>query len=210
MHKEDLQLAKRLLNGQEKAFDEFFHQYYARIFRFCRRRADEPDAEEIALETLRHAIQRIETYRGEASLLTWLYQVARSQVSAHYKRHRKHQNLVLIEDDPQIQAEVAAMAIDLGDTPEALRDMQQRQHLVHYMLDSLPGDYGRVLEWKYVEEFSVEEIAAKLESTPTAIQSMLARARTAFRKAYADISAQLADGTPLQLRPQSGRVGDAK
>lgn len=204
-HHDDLVLARRLLQGREAAFNEFFHQYYARVYRFCQRRVDGTDAEDIALETLRHAIRRIETYRGEASLMTWLYQVARSQVSAHYKRHQKHQNLVLIEDDSQVQAEVAAMTMDLEAGPEALQDQAQRRHLVHFMLDSLPGDYGRVLEWKYVDEYSVEEIAHKLQATPTAIQSMLARARKAFRKAYGEISTQLADNEPIPLRQPSAQ-----
>jgi len=199
VHKEDKQLAKQLIAGKEEAFNTFFSLYYARVFRFCQRRANETDAEDIALETLRHALRRIETYRGEASLLTWLYQVARSQVSAHYKREQKHQHLVLIEDNEQVQAEVEAMAIDVDNTPEALRDSEQRMHLVHFMLDSLPSNYGKILEWKYVEGFSVDEIAQRLESTPTAIQSMLARARSAFKKAYAEIAQQLADDAPTPL-----------
>jgi RNA polymerase sigma-70 factor (ECF subfamily) len=197
---EDLDLAKCLLAGQEASFNRFFNEYYPRVYRFCQRRIDGADAEDIALETLRHAIKRIETYRGEASLLTWLYQVARSQVSAYYKRAQKHRDLVLIEDDTQVQAEVAAMAIDLATGPEALKEREQRRDLVHYMLDSLPGDYGQILEWKYVDQYSVEEIAAKLEVSPTAIQSMLARARNAFRSAYSGIASQMQTNPPIPLR----------
>jgi len=199
---EDVNLAQRLLKGQDAAFKEFFDRYYARVYRFCQRRVDGADAEDIALESLRQAIRRIETYRGEAALLSWLYQVARSQVSAHFKRQRKHQHLILIEDDAQVQAEVAAMAADMAAGPESLNDREQRRHLIHYMLDSLPGDYGRVLEWKYVDEYSVDEIARRLETTPTAIQSMLARARKAFRSTFHDIDNQLQTQTPV-LWPKS-------
>jgi len=199
VHKEDLKLAKRLMRGDERAFDVFFHRYHPRIYRFCQRRVNEADAEGIAVETLRQGMRRIETYRGEASLMAWLYQVARSQLSAHYKREKKHHHLTLIEDDANVQAEVEAMAMDLENSPEALRDKEQRAHLVHFMLDSLPSNYGKVLEWKYVEGFSVDEIAEKLDASPTAIQSMLARARTAFRKTYQDISQQLAENSPVPL-----------
>ena len=88
MYEEDKKLAKQLIGGNERAFDAFFNEYYARVFRFCLRRVHEDDAEDIAIETMRHAIKRIETYRGEASLITWIYQVTRSQVSAHYKRQK--------------------------------------------------------------------------------------------------------------------------
>jgi len=188
VHKEDLRLAKQLLSGNEQVFETFFNQYYVRVYRFCLRRVNENEAEDIALETMRQAMRRIETYRGEASLLAWVYQVARSQVSAFYKRAEKHKDLLLIEDDLQVQAQVEIMGSELSNDPEAVKEKQQHANLIHYMLDSLPGDYGRILEWKYVEGWSVDEIAEQLDSTPTAIQSMLARARTAFRKAYDQIS----------------------
>ncbi len=199
MYEEDRNLAKRLMSGDEKAFDAFFHQYYPRIYRFCQRRLSVTDAEDVALETMRQAMRRIETYRGEAMLITWLYQVARSQVSAFYKRESQHQHLVLIDDDEQVQAEVASMAAGLEQMPELLRDEEQRQHLIHFMLDSLPGDYGQVLQWKYIEGFSVDEIADKLATTPTAIQSMLARARGAFRKTYEEIHERLGKNAPTPL-----------
>ena len=49
------------------------------------------------------------------------------------------------------------------------------------MLDRLPGRYGDALEWKYIEGHSVEEIGQRLGIGHTAAQSLLARARVAFR-----------------------------
>lgn len=199
MYEEDRKLAQRVMRGDEKAFDAFFHLYYPRVYRFCQRRLSITDAEDVAVETIRHAIRRIETYRGEAMLITWLYKVARSQISAFYKRENKHQDLVLIDDDEQVQAEVAAMASNLQDMPESQHEEAQRQHLIHFMLDSLPGNYGQVLQWKYIEGFSVEEIAEKLATSPTAIQSMLARARKAFRTTYDEIQDRVAQNPPTPL-----------
>lgn len=51
------------------------------------------------------------------------------------------------------------------------------------MLDRLPARYGDVLEWKYIDGRSVEEIGQRLGIGHTAAQSVLARARTAFREA---------------------------
>jgi RNA polymerase sigma-70 factor (ECF subfamily) len=186
-HFEDRQLARRVLKGEEAAFDTFFSRYYVRAYRYCQRRAADDDAEEIAMEAIRQAIRRIETYRGEASLMTWIYQIVRRQLSAHYKRERKHENLVLIDDNEFVQAEVEAMSADLSRSPEALTEAHQHTQLVHLMLDYLPGNYGRILEWKYIEGYNVTEIAERLNTTPTAIQSMLARARTAFKDSYENL-----------------------
>ena len=60
--------------------------------------------------------------------------------------------------------------------------------LIQATLDNLPAHYGDVLEWKYVDGMSVKEIAAQLSVGPKAAESMLTRARTAFREAIATIT----------------------
>ena len=56
-------------------------------------------------------------------------------------------------------------------------------------LDCLPERYGDALEWKYIQELSVHEIATRLKVTPKAAESLLSRAREAFRDAFAAIHA---------------------
>jgi RNA polymerase sigma-70 factor (ECF subfamily) len=55
-------------------------------------------------------------------------------------------------------------------------------------LDKLPPKYGDVLEWKYIEGYSVKEIALKMDLSPEAAQSLLARAKTAFREIYSTLA----------------------
>lgn len=181
---EDLALVKRMLRGEQPAFDTFFDRYYTRVYRYCCRRASQADAEEIAMRTMEQAMRRIETYRGEAALLTWIYQVTRSQLSAFFKREKKHEVQVLVDDDAGIRDDLEHMAADLQLTPQQIIETDQHTRLVHLMLDYLPGDYGQMLEWKYIEGYSVDEIAKKLNMTPIAVQSALARSRKAFKEAY--------------------------
>ncbi len=54
-------------------------------------------------------------------------------------------------------------------------------------LDYLPDRYGDALEWKYIQELSVQEIAARLKVSPKAAESLLSRAREAFRDAFAAV-----------------------
>jgi DNA-directed RNA polymerase specialized sigma24 family protein len=60
--------------------------------------------------------------------------------------------------------------------------------LVRLTLDQLPARYGDALEWKYVEGLSVKEIAVRLGVGPKAAESLLTRARQAFRDAFATLS----------------------
>ena len=62
------------------------------------------------------------------------------------------------------------------------------KRLVQVVLDYLPRRYGDVLEWKYMQGLSVKEIAQRLEVAPKAAESMLNRARIAFRDGFATIA----------------------
>ena len=57
--------------------------------------------------------------------------------------------------------------------------------LVQLTLDGLPPKYGDVLEWKYIHGLTVAEIAARLKMGVKAVESLLTRARQAFRDAVA-------------------------
>ena len=71
--------------------------------------------------------------------------------------------------------------------------------MVQLTLDSLPNPYGDMLEWKYLQGHSVKEIAARLQISPKATESLLTRARRAFREGF---SALLGES----LSPDSSRV----
>jgi RNA polymerase sigma-70 factor (ECF subfamily) len=72
--------------------------------------------------------------------------------------------------------------------------------LIQSTLDYLPDHYGNILEWKYVEELSVNEIAEQLAIGPKAAESLLTRARNAFKEAIVTIS-DSADLLPNELQP---------
>jgi RNA polymerase sigma-70 factor (ECF subfamily) len=90
---------------------------------------------------------------------------------------------VLLEDSDEMRAASQAIEAPAEDEPMHSYSSAETRRLVQSVLDSLPARYGDVLEWKYVEGQSVEEIGARLGIGHTAAQSVLARARAAFRDA---------------------------
>ena len=201
----ETELVKAMLAGDEPAFTAFFREYFPRVFRFVAPRVggDLDIAKEVVQSTLIKAMRSLAQFRGEAALFSWVCQIARHQITDHMRaQHRYAKRVVAIDDRPELAAALEAVAAPHSDEPAARYNNDETRRLVQSVLDRLPGRYGDVLEWKYVEGRSVEEIGALLGVGQIAAQSMLARARNAFREALetvfgstaADILADLQRG----------------
>lgn len=188
---EDKKLVKQLLAGNSRAFDRFFDENFARVYRFALvRLSDDPDAaREVAQITLSKAVQNLSGYRAEAALFTWLCAICRNETSdwlAKQGRYREH--IVLAEDFPEIQAAVDSLQLPDQMSPEHNYRRVELLRLIQVALDKLPARYGDVLEWKYIEGHSIKEISEKLGIGAEATQSLLARAKRAFAEIYSTLS----------------------
>ena len=197
----DLATARKVLRGDEAAFRHLFDEYFPRLYRFAlsRLHGDADAAGEIVQQTFCRAIERLETYRGEAALYTWFCQIC-SNLIIDYYRHRTQENrrLVSIEDSPEVQAILAALTDPEGEHGEAELVRRDVTRLVQATLDHLPARYGDILEWKYVDELPVAEIATRLTLSVKAAESLLGRARQAFRDALLALGG--ADGVAGNLQ----------
>ena len=126
-------------------------------------------------------------------MFTWLCQICRNEINGYFRKLSRSVPVVP-QDDDAIRPILESLESDESDTPEGMFEGVQMKRLIQEVLDHLPANYGDALEWKYIEGFSVSEIAERLEVTDLAAQSLLARARTAFRDALVKISPQLAAG----------------
>lgn len=188
---DDKRLVKQLLAGDRRAFDRFFEDNFARLYRFAIvRLSDDPEgAREVVQIALTRAVQKMHTYRAESALFTWLCAICRNEISdwlSDQCRYRDH--IVLVEDFPEIQAAVDSFQAPHADSPERHYQRVEALRLIQVALDRLPANYGNVLEWKYVEGHSVKEIAVRLEIGAEATQSLLARAKRAFADVYSSLS----------------------
>ena len=191
MNPRDRGLVRRMLSGEEQAFDEFFEGYFPGLYRFAliRMHHDADGAEEVVQAVLCNAISKLKTYRGEAALFTWLCTFCRHEISAFYRcKQRRPHTIDLVEENPEIAAALESLSAGFGDDPEQSLLRKEIARFVQVTLDRLPGAYGHALEWKYVEGLSVKEIASRLGLSPKAAESLLTRARQAFRDGFSTFS----------------------
>ena len=182
----DRELAASVAAGDAVAFDAFFKEYFPRLYRFTLARADNnPElAEEIVQRTMCIVVRKMGTFRGEALLFTWLCRICRNEMSAVYRQRRlEYSDELPIEDHPAVQAALESMTSDDG-RPETSQRSDEIARFVRITLEHLPARYSDVLEMKYIHGYSVAEIARRIESSEKATESMLTRARNAFKEGF--------------------------
>jgi RNA polymerase sigma-70 factor (ECF subfamily) len=185
---DDQRLVQRMIAGEQRAFDDFFNRYFDRLYRFALTRVghDTHTAEDVVQQALCRAMQKIGLYRGEAALFTWLCQICRNVIADTFRaRDQLKGEAVPFEDSDEIRAALESLSALPADDPHQNLVGAQIYHFVHVVLDHLPTKYGDVLELKYIQGMSVKEIAEKMQIGPKAVESLLARARVAFKDGFA-------------------------
>jgi RNA polymerase sigma-70 factor (ECF subfamily) len=185
---EEREFVRRMMAGDEAAFDLFADSYIPALYRFAANRLD-GDHElirDIVQTTICKAIGKLSTFRAEAALMTWLCACCRNEIAAHFRKKMRPIREVDLETVEETSAAELGAAAPAGPESAALRSETSR--LVHVALDSLPPHYGQVLEWKYLENLPVKEIANRLGLGAKAAESLLTRARDAFRRSHARLT----------------------
>jgi RNA polymerase sigma-70 factor (ECF subfamily) len=189
MEEHDRQLVGRLKAGDESGFREFFDEYFDRLYRFAmsRTRGNADMAEEAVQRTMIRALRGLDGFRGEAALSTWMVQICRNELADLGELARRDAGrTVSFDADERVRERVEGVIADPRADPAAAPEADERSRLLREVLDGLPGRYGEVLEWKYLDEMSVEQIAKRLRGSFESTQSLLQRARVALRSALVE------------------------
>lgn len=184
----DKRLVDRMLAGDEAAFRTFFATYFPRLLRFAlyRLHGDDALAEDVAQSTLGKAMDKLDTYRGEAALYSWLCTFCRHEIGAALRRTQRDP-VDLIDDLPLIRATLESLT-DPAAGPDRDADRRELARLIQVTMDSLPSAYADSLEWKYIDGLSVAEIGERLGRGHKAAESLLNRARESFRDGFSSLT----------------------
>jgi RNA polymerase sigma-70 factor (ECF subfamily) len=182
---EERELMDRMQAGEESAFDVFAERYISGLYRFALRRlaGDRELVSDVVQSTVCKVIEKLGSYRAEAPLFTWLCAVCKNEIAAHFRRlERRPREVGLEEEHAQVDAASALSPPPAG--IEERLDLLERRERVHIALDRVPPAYARAVEWRYLEGVPVTEIARRLGTSYKAAESLLSRARNAFRLSY--------------------------
>jgi RNA polymerase sigma-70 factor (ECF subfamily) len=166
-------LRQAVLAGDERAWRAWYDESYAGLYRYVLWRCGglrEP-AEEVVQETWLVAVRRVRRFDpSSAPFAAWLRGIAANVLRNHLRRrHRRGSTGPLPADAPGAAGGEEA---------------RERAEAVAAALAALPEHYEAVLRAKYLDGRSVADIAALHGETVKAVESLLTRARQAFREAY--------------------------
>jgi RNA polymerase sigma-70 factor (ECF subfamily) len=176
-------LITRMRRGEQRAFDQFFDAYVDRLGSFAARRSalDAAAIEDVVQMTMINAMRSLASFRGESSLFTWLCQICRNQLA---DARRKAARQPPTQSFEQLSEErPLAKVVQLTDFRDPLDECasDDDRGAVRRALNKLPPHYVRIIELRYGDELTVPEIARVLQVSESAAESLLVRARQAFR-----------------------------
>jgi RNA polymerase sigma-70 factor (ECF subfamily) len=173
-------LLAAVLAGDERAWQTWYEESFEGLLSYISWRCagDRANTDEIVQETWLTAVRRVRTFEPErGSFANWLRGIAANVLRNHFRAAaRESARTVQLDDETVVRLSVAS---DL----EA-RDRAQR---IARALAALPERYEAVLRAKYLDEQSVARIACAWNQSAKAIESLLSRARQAFREMYQEL-----------------------
>ncbi|MCY3774230.1 MAG: RNA polymerase sigma factor [Gemmatimonadetes bacterium] len=162
---------------RQEVFRRLFDAWHGRIYQTCYRLMGNPqEAEDITQDVFVRAMQAYDRFRGDADPGTWLYRIAVNQCLNVRRRKRRLQWLAL--DFWNEGADETAMLRDRS----VEEDLQQadRERIVGQAIDALPERQRTALILSHFERMSYKAIAEAMDCTPSAVESLLHRAKTSL------------------------------
>jgi RNA polymerase sigma-70 factor (ECF subfamily) len=178
-------LARLVRNGDRAAFERVMRLHNRRLFRLARATLrDDAEAEDALQEAYIHAYRNIGSFRGDATLATWLSRIVLNQCLGRLRRALRRERIVpIVGWTADLESEI--MNVPDDDGPDKALIQAQTRALLERKLDALPVAFRTVFVMRCVEELSVEETAACLGIPEATVRSRHFRARGLLRESLA-------------------------
>ena len=184
---EDLDLARRIANGDVRAFEGLLRRSNRSLYRVARAIVkDDAEAEDVLQEAMLRAYRSMAAFRGDARLSTWLVRIVANEALGRLRLSaRRSAVLPLHPDAPDLAefdlpADEAPMSVQHDPERTAMRSEMRR--LLESRIDALPDAFRVVFVLRALEELNVEETATCLGIAPGTVRTRFFRARSLLRE----------------------------
>ncbi len=180
---DDNALVALVRNGQREAFRHIMQRCNQRLFRIARSVVGEDsEAEDVLQESYMRAYNKLDTFRGDATLLTWLTSIVLNEARGRLRKRHTMVGLEQIDAAPDDSHQVIQFPSKFGNEDPAVSAARaQIRHLLEHAIDALPEAFRTVYVMREIEECTVEETASQLAIKPETVKTRLHRARRLLR-----------------------------
>ena len=206
----DAELVDQVRHGFREAFRHLMQRGNQRLFRMARGVLnDDAEAEDVVQESWLHAYAKLETFRGESSVMTWMTRIV---LNESYQRLRERRPTADVEQLDSVLARSASVIPFPGqfgtENPAATASRAQIRQLLEHAVAALPEPFRLVFILREIEECTIEETALTLGIRAETVKTRLHRARRLLRVALNDtLRTTLGDTFPF-LGARCARVTD--
>ena len=193
----DMLLVHRAMAREADAFRAIIKTHNQRLYRIARGVVrNDSEAEDIVQEAYVRAFAALATFRGDASLATWLSRIVINEALGRLRKRRR-----TVAMPANQEAQIIQFPLNPSDDPERMMAQRQILRLVERATDNLPDVYRTVFIARVIEGLNIEETADLLGLRPETVKTRLHRARALVRKALDDeIGPVLLDAFPFAGR----------
>ena len=149
-------------------FNELYNRYFQRIYNFVYTRVrNHADCEEIVQETFTAVYRSVEKYRGQSSLLSWVYGIAKNTVNNHLRR-LKAQDARIERAEPELARPSSSLA---NVTPEEHLHLRRYTDMIQEQLSTVAPWQAEIFVMRHMENLSIGEISERTNRSSDAIRS---------------------------------------
>lgn len=176
--KRDLALVERALNGDQMAYAKLMDMYRESIyFMMLKMVRSEDDAEDLTIEAFGKAFNRLHQYSPSYAFSTWLFKIASNNAIDYIRKKRvkiTSMDTAYINED----GESIGLDVDSGDKdPEEVKIHAEKVDLMREIVTRLKPRYRDLIDKRYFQELSYEEIAEEMNLPLGTVKAQLFRAR---------------------------------
>ena len=176
----DYELVRAALEkGQQGAYAELMRNYRDTLYFMMLKMTNNPqDADDLTIEAFGKAFRNLQQYTPDFAFSTWLFKIA-SNNCIDFLRKKKMSEAVSLDNGDQEEGkdDLADIIHSPSRTPEEEIIRQQKIDTLRQMVDRLKPHYKKLIELRYYEELSYEEISQNLDMPVGTIKAQLFRAR---------------------------------
>jgi len=178
----DLELVQRAQQGDSEAFAALFHAHKARIYSVCLRMTNNTaQAEDLTQDAFLQVFRKLNTFKGNSALSTWLYRIAVNTVLMHFRKKALKQ----ISLDEPSSHDAKMVRREYGSRDGRLSGSVDRITLARAIKD-LPTGYRTIFLLHEVEGYEHQEIAKILDCSVGNSKSQLHKAKLRIREFLAE------------------------